>query len=574
MFFPKLNELKQKAVTISSFAGLNCGPVTQNGEFAYMENLTSQGSPVLMPRPGRSVYHTTGCEGMIDKGGLCYVNQGSFVINGTSVDMGLSPGEKQLVSMGAYVVIFPDKKYVNTLDLSDNGSLEAKFVSQGTVQITLCQEDGSEYEDMTVSAEAPEDPADGQYWMDTATMALKRYSASSESWVSLVTTFVRLAAQGIGKDFSVGDGVTVSGVAAQALQDLNAATVIVDKADDYVVIPGLVDSCVSQDPDQGAITIERTVPEMDFVVESENRLWGCRYGPDREGNIVNELYACKLGDFKNWQCYQGLSTDSYRVSLGADGYFTGAVTYLGQPTFFRENCLHKVYGTYPAEFQLQSTICRGVQLGSHKSLAQVEGILYYKATDGVYSYDGSLPTRLSRKLGNNYYHSAVGGSWGSKYYISMQDKMAQHHLFVYDTQRHLWHREDDLQVRHFCNRDDKLYAAADTRIWVVAGKEGDEVVSWLAQTAPLSPEDPNRRYISRIIPRLLLEQGSRIRFSVRYDGKGGWYTLGTVTGAGLRSFSLPLATRRCEFLELRIQGVGKAKIYSLTLIKEQGSELL
>ena len=58
MFFPKLNELKQKAVTISSFAGLNCGPVTQNGEFAYMENLTSQGSPVLMPRPGRSIYHT------------------------------------------------------------------------------------------------------------------------------------------------------------------------------------------------------------------------------------------------------------------------------------------------------------------------------------------------------------------------------------------------------------------------------------------------------------------------------------------------------------------------------------
>ena len=71
-----------------------------------------------------------------------------------------------------------------------------------------------------------------------------------------------------------------------------------------------------------------------------------------------------------------------------------------------------------------------------------------------------------------------------------------------------------------------------------------------------------------------MEPGSRIRFSVRYDGKGGWHTLGTVTGKGLRSFNLPMATRRCEFLELRIQGVGKAKVYSITMICEQGSELL
>lgn len=575
MFFPKLTSLKQKAVTITAFAGINRSGRPDSGEFYHMENMTSDGYPVLMPRPGRRTLTTTGCSGMIAKDALCYVNGNDFVINGYSLDMGLTAGEKQLVSMGAYVVIFPDKKYVNTLDLTDWGNLEASYTSEGGVEISLCQEDGSELTGVTVAAQAPETPEDRQYWLDSAAAALRQYSAAAEDWVTVVSTFVCIRATGIGKPFAEGDAVSVSGIAAEALQELNSTAVIHARGDNFVVIPGLVENSVSQDPDQGSVTLERSVPEMDFVIESENRLWGCRYGFDREGSIVNELYACKLGDFKNWQCFQGVSTDSYRVSLGSDGPFTGAVTYLGQPIFFRENCMHKVYGSYPAEYRLQTTACRGVQQGSEKSLALVDEVLYYKSPDGVCAYDGSLPTRISQKLGQERYHSAVAGSWGSKYYISMADKQGEYHLFVYDTQRRLWHREDDLAVTHFCSRGDVLYAADGEKLLVLAGDGEDAAqVCWMVQTGPLSPEDPYRRYISRIVPRLLLEPGSRIRFLVRYDGKGGWQTLGTVTGSGLRSFSLPMRTRRCEFLELRIQGVGKAKLYSLTLIKEQGSEAL
>ena len=59
-----------------------------------------------------------------------------------------------------------------------------------------------------------------------------------------------------------------------------------------------------------------------------------------------------LGDFRNWQCFMGLSTDSYYGNLGTDGKFTGAITHMGYPLFFKENCLHKVYGDYPAQFQM------------------------------------------------------------------------------------------------------------------------------------------------------------------------------------------------------------------------------
>jgi len=81
---------------------------------------------------------------------------------------------------------------------------------------------------------------------------------------------------------------------------------------------------------------------MDFITESGNRLWGCKYGV-ADGETVNEIYCCKLGDFKNWECYQGVSTDSWRASCGTDGKWTGAATLADSPIFFKEDCFHRVY---------------------------------------------------------------------------------------------------------------------------------------------------------------------------------------------------------------------------------------
>ena len=165
---------------------------------------------------------------------------------------------------------------------------------------------------------------------------------------------------------------------------------------------------------------DRHMPNMDFLIESGNRLWGCRYGTALNGDVVNEIYACKLGDFKNWSCFMSLSTDSYTASCGTDGQFTGAITHLGYPLFFKENCVHKVYGNIPANFQIQDTACRGVQKGCHGSLAIVNETLFYKSRGGICAFDGSLPKDASYVLGNEAYSDAVGGAHGNKYYVSMK----------------------------------------------------------------------------------------------------------------------------------------------------------
>ena len=313
---------------------------------------------------------------------------------------------------------------------------------------------------------------------------------------------------------------------------------------------------------------------MDFVVESENRLWGCRYGEASNGEVVNEIYASKLGDFKNWNCYMGLSTDSYTASLGTDGQFTGAITHLGYPLFFKENCVHKVYGNYPANFQIQTTACRGVQKGSEKSLAIVNETLFYKARNAICAFDGSLPSEVSSAMGNEAYSEAVGGSHGNKYYISMKGNDG-FHLFVYDLVKGMWHKEDELRVECFCSCRGELYAIANGQIITMlgSGAQDEEDVTWMVQSGEIGIYSPDMKYISRLTVRMSMDIGAELSIYAQYDYSDAWELVCTLRSENMRSFSIPIRPRRCDFMRIRIEGVGVTKIYSITKTIEQGSEL-
>lgn len=576
MKLSKLNELPTSRTMIDMFRGYNHNLRIGEGEFYDMTNLSSDNYPVLSPRPKRGVYETpANPRGLVAKDSLCYVDGGDFVINEYRVPMGLSAEPKTLISMGAYVIIMPDKMYVNTADLTDYGGIEATVTTSSTVTFELCKLDGEGYEDAVALPTEPEYPTNMALWIDTSSVphTLKQYSATNAMWVSIATTYIKITATGIGKPFSEGDGVTISGIKNTDIEDLNNTMVVWAKGDDYIVVTGILDKITTHEE---PITVKRQMPIMDFVIESGNRLWGCRYGTNVNGDVVNELYASKLGDFKNWNCFSGVSTDSYAVTVGSDGQFTGAISYLDYPLFFKENCLHKVYGKYPAEFRIQDTTCRGVQKGCDKSLAIVNEILYYKARSGVCAFDGSLPTEISAAFGEVNYHNAVAGSLGNKYYVSMSDDNEQWHLFVFDTLKGMWHREDDTQATCFCNCRGDLYYIdyANNQIKTVrrTGVTETAPIKWQAVTGILGTDSPDKKYISRIDVRMLLQVGTRVSFYAEYDSSGEWEHLYSADGVNLKTFSVPVKTMRHDHMRLKIVGIGDAKIFSICKTVEQGSE--
>lgn len=569
MKFPILNEVSASRQMVNTFLGLDHNPKIADGAFYEMENLTSDHFPELSPRRPRGEPLEVNAIGIIAadiideetgiKTELCYADEnadgGTGILklgeNGATLPVSRAT-HKMLVKMGAYLLVFPDKLYINTLKPEDQGSMEGVWKAISDCELSPCGIDGGEGNE-----------------------------------------YVKITATGFGKIFAAGDYVTVSNL--HICEQLNGGTTIRSVGEGYLVVDGLLDEAVTQEINANPMTIVRSVPDMDFVIECGNRLWGCRYGTNAAGEVVNEIYCSKLGDFKNWNVYQGLADDAWYTSVGSSGPFTGAITYMGNPLFFKENCLHKVYVSSTGAHQVVDTVCRGVQLHCGKSLAIVGETLYYKSSGGVMAYDGSFPRDISDPLGSYRYggvtggsgvmHNgqsifAVGGACGDKYYLSVTDpengtsaQDSVSHLFVYDSKRNMWHREDNLRLLHMCNVGQKLYGVDGAgRIVLLSGTDTGDPVSWYAITGDLGLESPDRKYINKITLRLEMESESELTIDVEYDHEGVWNTLCALYGDRLGSFPVSVQPRRCDHLRLRLSGKGNVKIYSLTKTVMGGSD--
>jgi hypothetical protein len=306
------------------------------------------------------------------------------------------------------------------------------------------------------------------------------------------------------------------------------------------------------------------------------------------GQVVNEIRACKLGDFRNWQCFMGLSTDSYTASIGTDGVWTGAISQKGYPVFFKENCIHRVSGNTPGSFQVTTTMCRGVQRGSWRSLAIVGERVYYKSRQEVMAYDGAMPISVGDNLGGVLYSDARAGAVGNLYYISMKDTGGRWHLFTYNTERNVWYREDSTKILSFGQVADELYAIDEENntLLTMRGSMGtpEADFDWKAEFGlggiEYAPADGGMarmdqmgsQYMSRFDIRMYLEEGGWAQLEIMYDSDGEWVRQGEIRGKRMKTFVLPVIPRRCDHLRFRIKGKGTFRIYSIGRYVEVGSD--
>ena len=571
MFFPKLTASPQQRRTVDRFLGLDRRAGSAMGSFQDMENLWAGGYPALETRPPRGTTAVLKApHGLVCRDAPVWVDGTALYVNGDRTGLVLTEGGKQLVSMGAYLLIWPDKKYINTQDLTEFGSMEHRTVTTGEVTISLCRSGGEELGSYSIGGEAPAAPGTGSLWMDTADgePVLKRYDGSS--WLEVEDVCTKAASAGIGQGFRAGDGVTVEGCETEGLDGLHVLQAV---GDDWIVVPVMCRTVGSQ---TAAVTVTRAIPDMDFVAEQGNRLWGCKYGIVN-GEPVNEIYASKLGDFRNWNSFAGLSTDSYAASRGSDGAFTGAAACLGGVIFFKEDCMERVYPSATGAHQIVTLRCPGVKKGCHGAAAVVDGTLFYLGLGGVYAFDGSMPGCVSMPLGSVRYQDGAAAGWNGQYWLAARDGDGKRHLLVYDTARGLWHRQDDADIMAFTVCDGALYGLArDGRLLDMTGGSGQQetALRWMAETGELGLSQPENKYLARLELRVQPEDRARLEASASYDGGRSWETLGQVIGGDgqTRGYLLHLRPRRCRQVRLRLQGTGRCRVFSMSAVYEKGSD--
>ena len=596
MLFPKMSEVSQYREMTKTFGGYNHQLSCEEGQFFDMKNMTSQYFPILSPRDKRGIVRAlNNPQGILDKEELMWIDDGKLYVNGEEITLEgvtISTEEdmcsKTMAKMGAYVIIMPDKIWYNA-DNGECGYMEHTFTTNGEVTLTLCEANGTaiEWHDETYYEE--NEPKNGDYMMTTTNgkTSLKVYSSSTSIWATVATTYMQISATGIGKDFEKEDGIKItidkredweyaSNIFVNEEDDgrLSVNTHIVDKTDDCITIIGILDE--NKTFTDLAMTVERKVPDMAFITECNNRLWGC----SKDGH---EIYCCKLGDVKNWNCFMGVSTDSWAVTIGSDGKFTGAITYLGYPIFFKEDCLIKISISGTGGHQTKETKCRGVQKGSERSLAILNETLYYKSSTCICSYAGSLPIGISDELGEVRYSDAVAGTINNRYYVSMKDRDGKYHMFAYDQKTGLWCKEDHTKVLYFCKHGDDLYyideadnkmkSIRGTLLYDVPEKTTEGKVDWFVESGNIGYSSPDNKYVSRINVRISLEFGTNVDFYLQYDSDGKWEHKFNMAGKGTRTFTIPVIPKRCDHFKYKLVGKGGCKVHSITKTIEQGSDI-
>ena len=107
-------------------------------------------------------------------------------------------------------------------------------------------------------------------YLDLNTSTLHELGASAEKANAVVTTdSITMTGAGLSSKFSAGDGITISGCTTKKENNKDIVIKAVD-GDKLTFSANALVACT----EAGTMKIERKIPDLDFICESENRLWG------------------------------------------------------------------------------------------------------------------------------------------------------------------------------------------------------------------------------------------------------------------------------------------------------------
>ena len=204
---------------VVNFRGLNLGEGYQDGDFSACENLSSALSPCITQRFGRAQVANYSAPKALHAKSEMLVIDGTNAIYGGKIVGVVNEERKQIVSVGKYIIIYPDKLYYDT--------------------------ESGEFGSMDIS--------------HTAAMGMA------------VFTHNTITVAGIAWKFKVGDAVTISG--CTKYPD-NNKTIIVRGVDGNVLT--FYDNSFKDGTEEATVSFTRLAPDLDYICESNYRLWGVK----------------------------------------------------------------------------------------------------------------------------------------------------------------------------------------------------------------------------------------------------------------------------------------------------------
>ena len=524
-------------------------------------NISGRAYPYLRPIRNRPVFPNSCDNALFSHDAPGWVNGTELWYDGHLVGY-VEDSRKQIAVMGDRIVIFPDKVVLN-----------AKYKRLGVYStldaLKAAVKNPREFDAYGVGTAVPYElyAWSGTEWVSYGKELAPMEAKASFSGVTFKgTTYQDVPAEANTMEFSVnvenlgfkeGDAVTIRGCTKHPE---NNKTAIIREISgkqlrfyEYAFkLDG--DEGITEYKETGTVTLSRDVPDLDVICAVDNRLFGAK---------DDTLYASKLGDPTNFNVFDGLTTDSWFQETGTAGSFTACAAYLGYPIFFKENQIFKIYGKNAENFEPSRSATEGVKAGAWRSLAIAGEVLYYLGSNGLMAYAGGIPESAAAPFGNVRYTDCVSGSDGRRLYLSMKRADGTRELFCLDTDNGVLHKEDDLAAAAFCKMGEDLYALLEGGNTAKVNADEGSCMDSAVEFGDIMEGTMDRKGVSRLQMRVVLEENAELRISIQYDSEGVWRDVKRLTATKKKSFSFPVLVRRCDHYRIRIEGTGYWELHSM-----------
>ncbi len=385
-----------------------------------------------------------------------------------------------------------------------------------------------------------------------------------------------------------GDGVQIEGCTVKSQNNKIAIIREIDEDGDGNMVLRFSEYCFAMPEGEDGtmvdsfreegIVVKRTMPDMEILFEHGNRLWGAK---------GKEIFASKVGDPRNWNCIDGLASDSWYLATQGKGEFTAGVSY-GYPRFFKEGSMVTVYGSVPSGYQTTEQQILGVKRGEQRSLVQCNGLLFWNSPKGMVIYNGSTVALQEQALGDFELESMIG--CGEERYVYFGGYIGRNpvinHVKIagilrFDTERQLWSREAcNMELRCMSFDQGVLYGLYRTGdIVVLNGGETEREKQWegafesFVEFGDFTEGTGSRKGVSRLRLRLSVEKDSYVGVLIRYGSAEEWKSLRRIEHQGKETITIPIVPRRCDHYRIRLEGYGQWKLYSMERERYFGTDM-
>ncbi len=293
-------------------------------------------------------------------------------------------------------------------------------------------------------------------------------------------------------------------------------------------------------------------PHIDYACMDNNRIVAVN---------KNSFYASSLGDYTNWTDFVDAdgnpkATGAYAEELNTPGDFNSITKYNTSVILTKNDMVYVCYGNKPP-YRINEVCKTGCIDG--RTIAEIDGYLYWLGRDGIYRFGGSIPRLVSHKIGGDFI-SGVAVANGLKYYCCLYDGKS-YKMYVYNAQYDFWHIEDSVQYVDLVAKDGIVYGlTADGKI--VKFDSGDERVSWSFTTIDFDFSTEYTKNVAKVYCRLKLYDQAYVNLYIR-SNKQDWYKFASYKADGTNVFQAKAKLKKCDYFTLRVEGVGDAEIMDI-----------